>query len=177
MAQTFGTPEDLDWVRQPTASGGLSITAAIPPVFAKYATVVIPDELRARRSHDEAVVSILRDGSDAPLWWFGFLGTGADPLPSPVAPRVRLYAGWEYVVIQGTPEQALGFRHEESFRSLPDLIFPTDRSWLVSTLWDDDWRCVGGPGSLVDELTASAALEAREVSPEEDATPPGHVAL
>ena len=31
--------------------------------------------------------------------------------------------------------------------ALPDLMFPADRSWLVSTLWDDDRTCVGGvPG-------------------------------
>jgi hypothetical protein len=37
---------------------------------------------------------------------------------------------------------------------LPDLLFPAGRSWLVSTLCDDDWACAGGPASLVDRLLA-----------------------
>lgn len=28
-------------------------------------------------------------------------------------------------------------------------VFPADRTWLVSRLWDDDWRCLGGPRELV----------------------------
>jgi hypothetical protein len=38
---------------------------------------------------------------------------------------------------------------------LPNLMFPADRSWLVSTLWDDDWTCVGGPAELVGGVPAS----------------------
>ena len=58
----------------------------------------------------------------------------------------------------------------------PDLIFPVDQSWLLSRLWDDDWRCFGGPGSLVDNLLKEHRLEVRRVALDEDATPPGHVA-
>jgi hypothetical protein len=25
------------------------------------------------------------------------------------------------------------------------LIFPVDRSWLLTTLWDDDWSCIVEP--------------------------------
>ena len=59
---------------------------------------------------------------------------------------------------------------------MPELLFPADRSWLVSTLWDDDWRCVGGPAALVEALLRSAVLDTRAVSVGENATPPGHVA-
>ena len=176
MTVRFGTSDDVDWLRDPTASGGLTITAAIPPVFAKYATVVVPDDDDSRRAHDEHVVSTLRRESTDPAWWFGFLDTGADPLPVADAPRVRLYAGWHYVLMRGSPEDALQLRPSESCRRLPDLVFPADRSWLVSTLWDDDWRCVGGPASLVDALVGSPALVAREVPLGEDSTPPGHTA-
>ena len=58
--------------------------------------------------------------------------------------------------------------------ALPELVFPDDRSWLVSTMWDDDWRCVGGPADLVDALLLSPHLEARAVTLDEDATPPSH---
>ena len=56
-------------------------------------------------------------------------------------------------------------------------MFPTDRSWLVSTLWDDDWTCVGGPGDLVDDVLGDPELGPRSgrVALDHDATPPGLV--
>lgn len=76
------------------------------------------------------------------------------------------------------PEQALTSRSNEDstpwHSALPELMFPSDRSWLVSTMWDDDWRCVGGPAALVDALLKRHELEARSVMPDDDATPPGH---
>jgi hypothetical protein len=49
-----------------------------------------------------------------------------------------------------------------------------DRSWLVSTLWDDDWTCLGGPAELVGRFVRHPGLQARPVVPGQDATPPGH---
>jgi hypothetical protein len=43
-------------------------------------------------------------------------------------------------------------------------MFPADRSWLVSTLWDDDWTCIGGAAELVDKLLRHPDLQARAVS-------------
>jgi hypothetical protein len=60
---------------------------------------------------------------------------------------------------------------------MPELIFPADRSWLVSTLWDDGWTCIGGPVGLIDSFLAHPDLQAARVQPGEDATPPGHRAL
>ena len=57
---------------------------------------------------------------------------------------------------------------------MPDMIFPTDRTWLLSTLWDDDWRCLGGPRDLVQQIVDEPRLDARAVRPDQDATPPGH---
>jgi hypothetical protein len=54
-------------------------------------------------------------------------------------------------------------------------MFPADRSWLVSTLWDDDWTCVGGSEELVADLLATPGLTARRVTTDEDCLPPGHV--
>jgi hypothetical protein len=58
-------------------------------------------------------------------------------------------------------------------------MFPADRAWLVSTLWDDDWTCIGGPRALIDDLLQDPVLAAntRRVTTREDATPPGHTAL
>jgi hypothetical protein len=43
-------------------------------------------------------------------------------------------------------------------------MFPADRSWLVSTLWDDDWSCIGGPGRLVHNFLRDPDLRARQVA-------------
>ena len=57
-------------------------------------------------------------------------------------------------------------------------MYPHDRSWLASTLWDDDWACIGGCTTLIADLLANAALGSRalRVTLDQDATPPGHVA-
>ena len=55
-----------------------------------------------------------------------------------------------YVLVEAGPEQAGFWREHEHWKSpLPDLIFPADHSWLFSTLWDDDWTCIGGSRGLV----------------------------
>jgi len=96
--------------------------------------------------------------------------------PHGVSPYAHV--NWRYVVIEAGPEQALAWRSHDTcgFRSLPDLLFPADRSWLLSTLWDDDWRCLGGPAALIEAFLHQPQFDTRRVSVDEDATPPGHVA-
>ena len=88
---------------------------------------------------------------------------------------------WRYVLVEAGPEQAASWRRRDlgSFWKgvLPNLIFPADRSWLVSTLWDDDWTCIGGPAGLVAGFLSHPDLQARPVDLGQDATPPGHQAL
>jgi hypothetical protein len=85
--------------------------------------------------------------------------------------------------VKAGPEQAATWRTEQPVPfwagRLPNLIFPADRSWLVSTLWDDDWTCVGGSVALVESLLDHPELRsrARRVRPGERATPPGHQAI
>jgi hypothetical protein len=85
------------------------------------------------------------------------------------------------VLVEAGPEQAGVWREREHWKSpMPDLMFPADRSWLVSTLWDDDWTCIGGSRGLVDAFLTHPDLRhrAREVDPSlKDATPPGHTAI
>ncbi|HET7868969.1 MAG TPA: hypothetical protein VFM85_01445 [Actinomycetota bacterium] len=87
---------------------------------------------------------------------------------------VTLYAGWLYVLVEAGPEQAATWRHSGDWSfwkgALPNLMFPADRSWLVSTLWDDDWTCIGGPAGLVDRFLRHPDLQARRVTLGEDAT-------
>ena len=37
-------------------------------------------------------------------------------------------------------------------------MFPADRSWLVSSLWDDAWVGVGGSGDLISALVKEPDL-------------------
>ncbi len=176
----IGTDAEVAWIAEGT-SIGRAITAAIPPVFEAYATVVLPYAGEGQDEHDRAVLALLSDQSAGQPWWLGYLDTGADDIVFPDAPKVTLYSGWHYVLAEAGPEQAASWRRSggRSFWSgaLPNLMFPADRSWLVSTLWDDDWTCIGGPTGLVDSFLRHPDLPARPVALGQDATPPGHQAL
>jgi hypothetical protein len=172
----LGQAADVQWIAAGTERT-FAVTAAIPPVFESYATVVIPDEPAERDAHDAALLTSLVARSGEQSWWLGYLETGADELVFPDAPRVVLYAGWPYVFALAGSQQAMSWRSNHGMRSwrgaLPDVIFPEDHSWLVSHLWDDDWRCVGGPNGLIEALVGDPVLHCRAVQLGEDATPPG----
>lgn len=195
-AWQIGTPEVVAWITRGTQVGR-AITSGIPPVFAAYATIVLPDpedgldlpqretewgqyirdwDRAAPARHERALLEVLVEHSRDQAWWLGYLDTGASDTVFPDAPMVSLYCGWQYVVVCAGPEQASGWRGREWKLAIPDLIFPADRSWLLSTLWDDDWTCVGGSEALVGRLAGDPLLGPRttRVSVDEDATPPGH---
>jgi hypothetical protein len=160
---------------------GLTITSAIPPVFAAYATVVVPDGVDVQERSNKALLDVLQAYSTDRSWWLGYLHTSFfDEMPFNDVPRVRLYAKWEYTLVLAGAEQAATWRTTDDAHpgrgALPELMFPTDRSWLVSTLWDDDWRCIGGPADLVAAVLAHPHLDAHPVDLGQDATPPGHQA-
>lgn len=175
----IGDSDDVEWIN--TATGvGMTITAAIPPTFARYATIVVPDGDADRTRSDARLVKVLSTHSPAQPWWLGYLDTGVADIVRPDAVKITVYTGWPYVLLEGGPEQALCWRRNVDatpwHSALPELLFPADRSWLVSTLWDDDWRCVGGSAALLEALLRSPDLNVREVILGEDATPPGHEA-
>jgi hypothetical protein len=177
----IGTRAEIEWIAGGVAVG-LTITSAIPPVYEAYATIVIPREPEARRRRDEALLTLLGSHSAGQSWWLGYLDTGSDDIVFPDAPKVELYASsWHYVLAEAGPGQAATWRQGEpwSLRKgvLPDLMFPADRRWLFSTLWDDDWSCFGGPAALVGGLLRHPHLEARLAGLGQDATPPGHQAF
>lgn len=185
----IGSHTEVAWIQDGT-SITTSITAAIPPLFDAYATLALPEPGGAAHSsasdeqdcHDRALLAVLSRHAAPQSWWLGYLDTGADDVVFRDAPPVTLYAGWRYVLVEAGPRQATAWRSAGpgSFwkGSLPNLMFPADRSWLVSTLWDDDWTCIGGPAALVEELLGDGELgsRARRVALGDDATPPGRQA-
>ena len=172
-----GGSELVDWITTSTWRDR-TIRSAIPPIYARYATVVVPDGDTAKTLADAALVEVMQAHTAAQPWWLGFLDTGLADLVVADAPMVAVYDGWPYVLLEAGPERALTSRRNRDVTpwhsALPELMFPRDRSWLVSTSWDDDWRCVGGPAPLIDGLLLRPDLQVRAVTLEEDATPPGH---
>jgi hypothetical protein len=168
-----GTADDVAWLAGHVTSG-LSITAAIPPLYDAYATFYPPDGITIE-THERAVVDELRQHSGEQPWWLGYLDTGAHDIVFPDAPKQSLYWDWRYLLVEAGPEQALTWRtgHMRGPGSLPDLFFPADRSWLVSALWDDAWTDIGATATIITTLQRNPLINARPVKPDEDALPPG----
>jgi len=166
-AWRIGTEEEVAWVNK-GVTAGRSITASIPPIFAAYATLVFPlgressrDQMRpAEDCFDDALLRVLCAHAQPQPWWLGFLDTGASDVVLDDAPRVRMYSGWSYVLVQAGPHEARTWRSDEGrwFTALPELMFPADRSWLVSSFWDDAWAGVGGSAELIAALLIEPEL-------------------
>lgn len=164
----IGADEAVAWITEGTTPGR-SITASIPPIFEAYATVVFPwglessrDSLRrAEDRFDDALLRLLCAHTQPQPWWLGFLDTGASDVVFDDAPRVRIYSGWNYVLVQAGPYEARTWRSGRRwFTALPELMFPADRSWLLSSLWDDAWAGIGGPAELISALLIEPELRA-----------------
>jgi hypothetical protein len=167
-AWRIGGEDEVAWVNA-GVTGRLSITAAVPSVFAAYATLAFPVDLERDRDDmrpaedrfDDAVLSALSAHTKPQPWWLGFLETGASDVVLDDAPRVHVY-GYSYVLVQAGAHEARTWRSDEGrwFTALPELMFPADRSWLVSSLWDDAWACVGGSADLIAALLIEPELRA-----------------
>jgi hypothetical protein len=175
----LGTDADVAWINDGT-SAGVTIMSAIPPVFASYCTVGLPEanEGAEPARHAQAVIELLTAQTLEQAWWLGYLDTGASDVVFPYAPRTTVYYGYGYVLLEAGPQQAAGWREEGWSWVLPELMFPADRSWLVSTMWDDGWSSIGGSEELVDRFLNDVTLgpRARRVVLGQDSTPPGHAA-
>jgi hypothetical protein len=188
-AWRIGGDADVAWIRENTEVS-YAITSAIPAVFEAYATLELPGSghhlsaptPEGSDRHSASVLEVLSKHSAGKPWWLGYLDTGTADIVFYDVPKVRpVNADARYVLVEAGPEQAGVWREREHWKGpLPDLMFPVDRAWLVSTLWDDDWTCIGGSRGLVDAFLADPDLRSRvrEVDPSlADATPPGHTAI
>jgi hypothetical protein len=187
IAWHIGGEADVEWMSDRTGDRR-RITGAIPPVFADYATLVHPRgpdgprDVRVERQQDVALVKVLRRHAPRLPWWLGYLDTGASDIVFWDAPKVMLYTGWRYVLVLAGPDQAAMWRPAPGGQSnwksteLPDVMFPEDHTWLLSTLWDDDWSCIGGSKELIDDLLADPLLgpNARRVTADGDSMPLGY---
>ena len=171
----IGTADDVAWIADHTIDGP-TVTNAIPPRFDAYATFYQPEGADITL-HERTVVEILKAHTAEQPWWLGYLDTGAHDVVFNTVPKVTLYWGWRYVLVEAGPEQALTWRtgHMRGglLGGLPDLFFPADRTWLASALWDDTWTDFGGSAELVDALQHDPITNARQVQPDQDAVPPG----
>jgi hypothetical protein len=191
----IGAAEEVQWIQE--TPRGKSVADAVPPVFEAYATLEQPltgDRLteweaaqdrqtviaESWKRHEAALLGILVQLTEPQPWWLGYLETGSSDVVFPDAPRVEMYAHWSYVLVEAGPDQAARWRSDDIWGgSLPDVMFPADHSWLVTTLWDDDWTCIGASRALIDSVLSHPALSerAREVDSSmsmDEACPPGH---
>jgi hypothetical protein len=172
----LGADADVTWINSGT-SASTAITAAIPPIFASYCTLLLPRNGNVElAAHEQAVIELLTEQTQEQPWWLGYLDTGASDVVFPYAPRTTVYYGYGYVLVEAGPQEATSWRDADFKGTLPDLMFPQDRSWLVSTMWDDDWTSIGGSEQLVTSFLRHPALgsKTRRVALGEDATPPDH---
>lgn len=166
-AWRVGTDADAAWINDGTSAGS-TITFADPPIFDSYCTLEVPPTYTPELArHEQAVIDLLAEQTPAEAWWLGYLDTGASDVVFPYAHRTTIYLGFGYVLVEAGPQQAASWRTEPFTWTLPELIFPTDHSWLVSTMWDDAWSSIGGSRQLVDRLLADPTLgpSAKRVSP------------
>ncbi len=128
----IGTNAEVAWIVEGT-SIGRTITAAIGRLRG-LRTVPVPDG-EQRETNDRALLALLAEQSPDQRWWLGYLDTGVDDIVFPDAPKVTLYTGWPYVLVEAGPEQAAAWRPDDGRAfgtgDLPNLMLPADHSWLV----------------------------------------------
>jgi hypothetical protein len=156
QAWPIGRELEIAWIMDGTDEGGVKVTCAIPAIFDAYWTLELPYSGDHDWTPDEVdrfppdLIAILAAHTPPQPWWLGFLERGPQTeLVFDDAPRVPLYNGG-YVLIEAGPEQAAAWRanNPRPTERQPELMFPHDRSWLATDLWDDDWFYFGGPSSL-----------------------------
>lgn len=167
---------DLTWISSGTRPGD-SIHSAVPPIFENYATIVVARDAEVRQAQHRAIGAVLESTKEAALW-IGVIETGDPDDYLADAVRATLYANWPYHMKYISASTLLDHRNAHSERGpLPDLVFPPDRSWLATRLWDDSWISFGGSAAVTDALMLATGTAARRVPPGGLITPPGEALL
>jgi hypothetical protein len=158
----LGTESDVAFISE-GATSGTAIGGTIPAIYAAYCFLELPQHgARAELSkHEQATIELLTEETNQQPWWLGYLDTGAHDVVFPYAPRTIPFYGHEYVLVQAGPRQAATWRNKGWNWALPDLMFPADRSWLLSTGWDDAWTCIGGSEQFVSSFVSHPILGPR----------------
>ena len=148
--------EDVDWIRGNDAAFG-TLRFAIPSGYEAYGVLDLPADIVPI---EDALLSALGvDPADQLV--AGWIDRG--PWSTPAGDEHVLYSGWRYRLrrvaaadLSGLPTEGEG--------SFPDMLFPPDRSWLVSLLWDDAWRSIGSSQAIAD-LLASRLPNFQQLAP------------
>lgn len=180
----LGADADVEWITY----GAFPGVEAAPPIFAAYCTLSMP--LRNGKAeltqHERAVIELLIEQTEDQPWWLGYVDTTGDiDVVFPYAPRVSatayvgrandvglpesspespVYTEHQYVLVEAGPQQAASWRDASGLNwALPDLVFPADRSWLLSTMTDYERPgiSIGGSEQLVNSFLRHSLLGPR----------------
>jgi hypothetical protein len=160
---TLGTDVDVAWINVETAEGsGAGLSTVIPPIFDSYCTIALPEfnERAELAMHEQAMIELLRAQTTDQPWWLGYHDNGSDDVVFAYAPRT-MYNGARYVLVKAGPDQAASWRERGYTGALPDLMFPADNSWLLSTAMHDRTTSIGGPEQLVSRFLSHTAFGSR----------------
>lgn len=158
--------EHISWIRHDGAAFG-TLQYAIPGGFEAYGVLDLPQDIVPI---EDALLSTL-GVSPADQVLAGWIDRG--PWPAPAGDEHVLYTGWKYR-LRRVPASELSGLPTEGVGSFPDLLFPPDRSWLVSLLWDDSWRSIGTSQTTADRL-ASRLPNFKQLSPHASLADTGRV--
>jgi hypothetical protein len=158
----LGTEADIAFVTA-GATSGIAVGDMIRAIYESYCNLHLPQSADDAElvAHEQAVIELLTKQTDQQPWWLGYLDTGASDVVFPFAPRTIPFYGHQYVLVEAGPQQAAGWREKGWSWALPELIFPSDRSWLASTGWDDSWTSIGGSEQLVKSFLTHPILGPR----------------
>ena len=136
---------DVNWIRQESALAE-TLTYAIPDRYEAYGVLDLPREIGPV---EDGLLDALT-ARPTGLLIAGWIDRG--PWPPSTGDEHVLYTGWRYR-LRRVAESELRGLPTEGEGSFPDLLFPQDRSWLVSLLWDDSWRSIGASQAIATRLT------------------------
>jgi hypothetical protein len=139
------TDEDVAWIRDGT-SVSRTIRSAIPDGYDVDGLVDLVEDGGRTESRLLTALGIAADEELVAGW------IDRDGLMTEAGDEHLLYATWRYRIRIVRTAELEGRLHPDVHDDFPDLLFPRDRAWLVSTLWDDTWRSIGASEATAREI-------------------------